>query len=310
MSLKQGNKKGSGVNQHIRILTVHSTRDLFKYKSFFLLIFLLIAADRLLHRYVSVDGLNIQPGEIIRMGEAAAQFVFTVLPDRVADLLFDYRTILVIAGMFLMKQIISLWPSSDMRRMHRSERKGFGIFGSLLALRWRQVLWDATAVGSVCMVGGLWMLAWFMVCQALWQRFTGLVWLLLWVVAAMAVAPVVMAGFSYSSKIAVISRGRFFEKLGLFFKLFKDPGLFWPSWIFFSVRISLEFIFVVAIPGFAILFIPVAWLRILVAGVSATVVYSYLKMATFKFFLQLYRKFPQVQQEYASYYETLADKTN
>lgn len=296
------------MKQQLRILTVHSAKDLFRYKSFFLLIFILIAADRLLHRYVSVNGLDIRPGEIIRMGEEAARYVFTVLPGRVTELLFDYRTFLVIAGMFLMKQIISLWPSSDMRRMHRSERKGFGIFGSLLALRWRQILWDATAVGSVVVVGVLWILAWFAVFQALWLRFSGLVWLLLWAMAVLAVAPVIMAGFSYSSKIAVISRGRFFEKLGLFFKLFSDPGIFGPSWVFFVIRIIVEFIFVVAIPGVAILYIPVPWLRILVAGVSATVVYSYLKMATFKFFLQVFQKFPQVQMEYSDYYAALENE--
>ena len=293
------------MNRQIKLLTVQSARDLFRYKSFFLLIFLLIAADRLLHRHVKVDGLSIGLKDLVRMGDQAAQYVFTVLPGQVGDLVFDYRTLLVIAGMFLMKQIISLWPSSDMRRMHRSERKGFGILGSLLALRWSQVVWDAVAVGSVCVVGGLWSLGWFAVCQQLWFKYAGLAWLLFWAASALVVAPVILAGFSYSSKIAVISRGGFFEKLGLFFKLFTDPGIFLPSWLFFTVRIILEFLFVVAIPGFAILFIPVAWLRILIAGITATAVYSYLKMATFKFFLQMYRKFPQVQQEYEAYYESL-----
>lgn len=290
----------------LRILTVQSARDLFRYKSFFLLILVLIIADRLLHRHVKVEGLDIGFRDLVRMGDEAARYVFTILPEQITGLLFDYRTFLVIAGMFLMKQIISLWPSSDMRRMHRLERKGFGIIASLLALRWSQLIWDAVAVGSVCIIGGLWMLVWFAINQALWRQFEGLIWLLLWAAAAAGIAPVILAGFSYSSKIAVISRGRFFEKLGLFFKLFSDPGIFLPSWLFFVIRIILEFVFVVAIPGFAILFIPLAWLRILVAGITATVVYSYLKMATFKFFLQMYRKFPQVRQEYASYYESLS----
>jgi len=51
-----------------------------------------------------------------------------------------------------------------------------------------------------------------------------------------------------------------------------------------------------------ILLMDVFWIRILTASLLATPVYSYLKMASFKFFLEMYRPFPLVQQEYETYY--------
>jgi hypothetical protein len=117
--------------------------------------------------------------------------------------------------------------------------------------------------------------------------------------------PLVLAGFSYSSKLAVISRGSFAEKFGLFLQLFRTPGVTGPSWLFFTVRIALESLFVVALPAAILLYVDLFWLRILAATVLATPVYSYLKMASFKFFLELYRRYPLVRQEYTRYYADL-----
>ena len=293
------------MNRYLTILGVHSAKELLRYKSFFLLIFILIAADRLVHRYIDVQKFSVKPADVVKMGPEAARFIFEILPGRLFEWIFDYRTAALIAGMFVLKQIISLWPSSDMRRMHRRERKGIGIFSALLVLRWRQVLWDAMAVGSVCVGALIWTGIWFVACRYFWLQWPSPLWVLAWAGLVMLVAPLVMAGFSFSSKIAVLSRGSFSEKMMLFFKLVTDKSVFIPAWIFFVVRIVVEFIFVVAIPGAAILWISSFILRIIVASVSATLVYSYLKMATFKFFLLAYAEFPYVQQEYAHYYHSL-----
>ena len=140
----------------LRILTVDSLSDLFRYKSFLFLIFILIAADRIVHRLFAVEKTGLSEGLGQGWGFQAADTVFNKLPGKVLQLLMDYRTFLVIAGLFVLKQIISMWPSSDMRRMHRKERKGFGLLGSLLALRWEQVLWDAIAIGSICGLIPVW----------------------------------------------------------------------------------------------------------------------------------------------------------
>ena len=286
----------------LRLLLVDSARDLFRYKSFFLLIFVLILADRVLTKTVRMDRTAILPPDLRAAGLESARYVFEDLPGTVLSLLTDHRTFLAAAGLFLLKQLISMWPSSDMRRMHRSERSGFGLIGSLAALKWRQVAWDAFAVGSICAATGIWSAAAFAVCRSLWVGAQTAWPLLLLAVLIGLFLPVAMAGFSFSSKLAVLYRGRFGEKLVLFFRLFTDLRFLLRSWLFFLARIAVESVFVAAIPAIVLLSVDIFWLRILVAGLLATPVYSYLKMATFKFFLAIYSDTELVRQEYAAYY--------
>jgi len=62
---------------------------------------------------------------------------------------------------------------------------------------------------------------------------------------------------------------------------------------------------VAIIPAGAILLIDSFWPRIAVAALSATPVYAYLKMASFKFFLEAYHGYDLVRQEYHRYYDAL-----
>ncbi|MGD8368030.1 MAG: hypothetical protein PVG78_10330 [Desulfobacterales bacterium] len=289
-----------------RLLLVDSAKDLFRYKSFFLLIFALILADRILKKTVSVDRSAIQLPNLAETGLHTARFVFEELPGAVGSLLTDYRTFLALGGLFLLKQLISMWPSSDMRRMHRKERSGFGLLDSLTAIRWAQVAWDAVAVGSICAATGLWCLAAFLFCRILWTAAPTL-WPLLMLATLVALfLPLSMGGFSFSSKLAVLQRGGFGEKLLLFFRLLTDARFMRRAWLFFMLRIALESVFVVAIPAAVLLFVDIFWLRILLAGLLATPVYSYLKMVTFKFFLAIYSDTALVREEYLTYYAALA----
>ena len=286
------------------LLLLDSAKDLFRYKSFFLLIFALILADRVLKKTVAADRSALRLPSLAEAGAQSARFVFKDLPEAVLSLLTDYRTFLILGGLFLLKQLISMWPSSDMRRMHRRERTGFGLIGSLTALRWDQVLWDAVAVGSICVVTGLWTLGVFVLCRGLWSAAPG-TWPLLLLAALVGLfMPVTMAGFSFSSKLAVLHRGAFGEKLVLFFRLLTDLRFLLRSWLFFLARIAAESLFVVAIPAAVLLMVDFYWLRILAAGLLATPVYSYLKMVTFKFFLAVYKDTALVRQEYAAYYDS------
>jgi hypothetical protein len=286
------------------LLLADSAKDLFRYKSFFLLIFALILADRILKKTVAADRSALHLPALEKAGAQSARYVFKELPDAVLNLLTDYRTFLILGGLFLLKQLISMWPSSDMRRMHRRERTGFGLIGSLAALRWDQVLWDAVAVGSICAVTGLWALVAFILCRGLWTASPGAGPLLLLAAAVGLFMPVTMAGFSFSSKLAVLHRGAFGEKLVLFFRLLTDLRFLRRCWLFFLARIAAESLFVVAIPAAVLLLVDLYWLRILAAGLLATPVYSYLKMVTFKFFLAVYSDTPLVRQEYAAYYDS------
>lgn len=288
----------------LQVLLGNSIRDLYKHKSFFLLIFVLILLDRLTKNISTFDRSRLQIPDITRMSTEAAAFVFDQLPGIILQLLTDYRTFVAAGLLFILKQLISMWPSSDMRRMHRAERGNFGLVGSLLAISGRQVLWDAIAIGSVVLLTGAWMLASFMIALPVWIYFETPISLAILAMLVSLSLPLAMAGFSFSSKLAVISEGSFSEKLSLFFRLFSDPKILGPSWLFFLVRIIIELIFVVILPLMIFWLVDIYLLKIAVAGLIATPFYSLLKMASFKFFLEIYRPFPLVQSEYTSYYDT------
>jgi hypothetical protein len=290
------------MNGLMRILTVHSFGALIRYKSFLLLIFLLLTADRLIHKWGRpwTEGLALPRG--LTDGVLAADFVFTQLPAKILDWLLLPQVAAVAAGLFLLKQVISLWPSSDMRRMHRYERGRFGVLEALAALRWQQVAWDALAVLTVCALFMVWTAVAYVLGYGLWRMGAQRIGLGCSAGMAAMMLPLGMAGFSYSSKLAVIGHGRFGSRFRLFLCLFTDWSLLWRSWIFFACRMGVELIFVAAIPAGAILLIDHFWLRIMIAAVSATPVYSYLKMASFKFFLEAYRRYDLVRAEYADYY--------
>lgn len=294
-----------------RILVVHSLADLFKHKSFFLLIFMLILADRGAKLLKAGYGAQIGLPAWKQIDPAtAAAYVFDRLPGIVLALLGDYRFFIILIGLFLLKQLISLWPSSDMRRMHRRERGRFGILASLTTIRWSQVIWDAMAVSSLCLVTGGWCLAWFLANRFAWQHHPANGWLVALGVSMALIFPTILAGFSCSSKLAVISKGRFGEKLSLFFKLFTDRRVAGWSWLFYAARLMLEALFVVALPAYILATVDNFFARILLAALLATPVYSYLKMASFKFFLVVYEPFTLIAQEYGSYYHQLAGKDN
>jgi hypothetical protein len=284
------------------ILTADSARDLFRYKSFLLLIFVLALADKVLHGLFPQGLSGIELPGLEGGGAAAAEYAFTRLGPQAMEFFWHWQTPVLLAGLFLFKQLISLWPSADMRRMHIRQRGVFGIIGSLASLRWHQVLWDAAAVGSLAAGAFLVAILGFVFFRGLWLAWPGAVWLYLWLACIGLAAPLFLAGLSYSSKLAVLSRGSFAQKLGLFYRLFFVPGLLVPSWLFFVCRIVLEAIFVAAIPAAIILYVPYFWLRVPAACLLATPAYSYLKMATFKFFLDRYRNYDLVATEYAQYF--------
>lgn len=289
----------------LRILVLHSIRDLVRYKSFFVLIAALIILDRALRVWLPVDFRSMGIPPLRELMHNAATFVFVELPGILLRVVTDYRALLTVAGLFLLKEMISLWPSSDMRRMHRGERERSGIVASLTILRWQQVAWDACAAASIVAITGAWCGLWYVLFRQLWLSSPANLWLALWVASVGVYSPIFLAGMSYSSKLAVIAQGAFREKLWLFYRLFLDWDVFWRSWVLFAIRIAIEGLFVAVVPLGAFLTIENFWLRILVAGIFAAPAYSYVKMASFKFFLEVYRKFPRVQDEYRQYYTDL-----
>jgi hypothetical protein len=222
--------------------------------------------------------------------------------DLLLERLADPRTLLIALLLFVLKELLSLWPTSAMRRLHREEGLGFGIVASLAALRWRQVLWDFFAVGVTTMVvSGLMLMVW-LITSRLWIATGWAGWAWFFAVAAALVLSLGMAAFSFSSKLAVLSTGTQNEKMRWFLRLFYFPPLLFPAWLFFIVRASLETAVLAALPTLLHFSIESVWLRLLLGTLVAAPVYSYLKMVSFKLFLELYRDCPFVFSEYREYF--------
>jgi hypothetical protein len=287
-----------------QLLVQRAVQELLGHKSFVLLVGLLIVLDRWLERVAPQSG-SLLPSKDKVLSPELAEYVFLRLPGDLLDLVLDPKLILIAIGLFLFKQLVSLWPSSDMRRMHREERGRSGPLASLTAIRWSQVVWDAIAVGSLVLMAGLWFTLAYILAGSLWQVSHSPSSLILFGLLAGAFLPLLLAGLSYSSKIAVIGRGSLTLKLGLFSRLFRDFKLFWQSWVFFLLRCLLESLFVLCLPVIILLNLEPAWLRVTLAICLAAPVYSFLKMASFKFFLEMYKDSDLVQSEYKRYFKSL-----
>ena len=284
----------------IQILVVDSIRDLIRFKSFFLLVALLLIADRVLQSYVKIrpDGFEFPS---LRELEIAADWLFIQAPNSLSEWLLDWRTLLIGGCLFAAKQLTSMWPTMDMRKMHRSEGGRWRILKSLQSLRWSQFTWDACAVVIVVGIGGVWAGTGWTIGREIWIQSNSPFSLLFPVGMVGVIWPLGMAGFSYSSKLAVLSNG-FPTKLKLFSELLKSRRVFWYSWLFYLARILISLLFVLLIPILSLLTVENFFIRILIASISAAPAYSYVKMASFKFFLEVYRPYPEVVAEYQSYY--------
>ena len=78
----------------IQILVVDSIRDLIRYKSFFLLVALLLIADRVLRNYVKIRPEGFKFPSSRELG-IAADWLFLQAPNLVNEWLLDWRTLLI-----------------------------------------------------------------------------------------------------------------------------------------------------------------------------------------------------------------------
>jgi hypothetical protein len=288
----------------LSILTLESAKDLIKHRSFILLIFLILAADRVLRHYVDLSALK-ESLSFSAWQQQLPQIVFVDLPKLAWEWLFSPAALGLLAGLFLFKQVASLWPSSSLRRWHDTQ-KDQGLLSSLLSLRLTQFVWDLTALTMLIGITLLWSLLHFSWCYLWWQRTASVLPAWCFVAMLLMVWPVIMAGLSYSSKLAVLQNGSYRDKFGLYLQLFKSPRLFFGSWLFFLARIVLESLFVAIIPLGALIYLDNVLLRTLLACASITPSYSYLKMASFKFFLFIYSPYPLIQREFKEYLSAMA----
>ena len=288
----------------LNILVIDSIRELIRYKSFFLLVAMLILLDRLLRHYSAKIQFQFDRGNLLDY-QWLAVWTYETLPGEMMGMLLNWKLWAVAMGLFFLKQLTSMWPSSDMRLMHRKEGGTFRIFNSLRSIQGAQILWDALAISTVGVIGLIWSGTGYLMGWWNWHEWRHPAALLPPLLMAGIFWPVGMAGFSYSSKLAVLRRSGFSEKRHLFFCLFLKPRVMLMSWIFFLFRILISLIFVLIVPIGVLLSVENLPLRILLASLSAAPAYSYVKMATFKFFLEVYRPYPEIRREYPEYFEAL-----
>ncbi len=287
-----------------RILVADSARDLIQVKSLFGLLLFLVLIDRVLKFALRrhEGSQNSFPDLLNSITSNLPDWVFGHGVDLLLERLADPRSLLIVLLLFVLKELLSLWPTSAMRRLHREEGRGFGIVASLVALRWRQVWWDFSAVGVTTLVVSGWMLLVWLITSRLWIATDWAGWAWIFAVAAALVLSLGMAAFSFSSKLAVLSTGTQNEKMRWFLRLFYAPRLLLPAWLFFIVRATLEAATLAALPTLLHFSIESVWLRLLLGTLVAAPVYSYLKMVSFKLFLELYRDCPFVFAEYHEYF--------
>ena len=288
----------------LNILVIDSIRELIRYKSFFLLVALLILLDRLLRHYSAKIQFQFDRGNLLDY-QWLAILTYETLLGEIMGMLLNWQLWAVAMGLFFFKQLTSMWPSSDMRLMHRKEGGTFRIFNSLRSIQGAQILWDALAISTVGVIGLIWSGTGYLMGLWNWYEWRHPAALLPPLLMAGIFWPVGMAGFSYSSKLAVLRRSGFEEKRRLFFCLFLKPRVMLMSWIFFLFRILISLIFVLIVPIGVLLSVENLPLRILLASLSAAPAHSYVKMATFKFFLEVYRPYPEIRREYPEYFEAL-----
>ena len=280
----------------LAVLTVDSLKALVRHRSFVLLIFIILLLDKILHSVVNPERLKAGLHSA-RLAVQSPQFLFTELPKQLHEWLFSPTALAVLGGLFLFKQLISLWPSSSLRRWHNDQTNA-GLLQSLTGLKLRQFCWDCCALGLIILLSLGWAGFWFGICRFWWQQSGTVLAGWAWLLALAAAWPLIMAGLSYSSKLAVLGNGSFRQKFGLFLELLRSPRVLLGSWLFFLARIILETLFVAVIPLGALLYLDQAALRILLSCVSITPTYAYLKMASFKFFLFIYSPYQLIQQEF------------
>ncbi len=286
----------------LHLLVINAIKDIWKYRSFLALILVVMLIDEVASHVSPKLSQFIEKPELSKRMADISSYTYTQLVDQLIALGGHIEIFLVLLGGFFLKALLSLWPSSDMRRMHRQERSGFGVLDSLLQLRWKQVGWDFVAVSITCLTSAIGLVIAFLIGLLFWSKNQSPYSAIFLLVTAACLWPVIIAGFSYSSKIAIISNGSYLQKLKVFVLLLSKLSIFIPSWLFYGFRIYLEAFILGVVPIVLSRYVDTWIIRIIIVSLLICPIYAFLKMVSFKLFLYLFRNQSLVREEYAKYY--------
>jgi hypothetical protein len=286
-----------------KTLFIQPIDSLRRFKSFFIIIFLLCLADRAIKLLKGTYHLNLKLPPVWRIDpEVSAKLLFQ-FPGVILKQMGDARFITLLLGLFLAKRIFSLWPASDLRLMHRHERGHFALLAAAGAIRLKQLLWFLLAQGAWGLAIGAWVGACFLVCRMGWHHFPSSGWLWGFGIGAGAMLPLMVAGFSFSNKLAVNALGTFGQKGRLLFKVVVRWPLAWRSWLFFLAWLLVEGLFIAGTTIFVLKRVDSGAMRFILAALLATPFYAYWEMAAFKLFLIAYENDSLIRQEYQRHYD-------
>ncbi len=286
------------IQERLKFITLQPLADLLNYKSFLLLMFFLCSADRFIKLIKGAYHLNLKLPPFWRVDpELSARMLFK-FPGMIWKQMGSEHLMLAVAGLFLLKKLLWLWPASDLRRRHRKERGRFAIFGSLGAIGWKAPVWYLLALLAWCAAIAGWCAICFNICRFGWQRHPGGGWVWGLGIVLGVTLPWIWAGFSFASKLAVNAAGSPLEKLGLLFKTISAWRVAWRAWLFYLAWMSLELLFISLTTTFILSKITPGNLRLLLAIMLAAPFYAYLETAAFKLFLVVFKEYPAIRQDY------------
>ena len=290
------------MQNRFKILLIHPIAHLFQFKSFSLVILLLCLADRTIKLIKGTYHLNLKLPPFWRVApDVSAKLLFT-FPGMIVKQMGNPRVMAILLGIFFAKKILLLWPNSDMRRMHLRQRTPWAPLTALGAIRPKQLLWYVLAQGAWCAaIGALDGIA-YTIGRWGWHYWPSQGWLWGFGLFAALMIPLALAGFSFSSKLALNAMGTFWEKGRLLLKVISNWPIAWRAWLFFLAWIVVEALFIAGTTIFILAKIRADAVRFIVAALLDTPFYAYLEMAAFKLFLLLYQRFELVRQEYECYY--------
>lgn len=287
----------------LKVIWAEPLKDLVRYKSFLLLMFIVCLADRTIKLLKSTCHLNIKLPAFWRISADSSSFILFQFPDMLLKKMSDPRLALMVVALFLLKRMIALWPASDMRRMHRKERDRTGILSAAGAIGWKSLAWYFPALLAWCGLMAAWVVLCFVICRLGWRHYPGGGWLWGLGIAIAAALPLTLAGLSFSSRLAVQSTGTFAQKIALLLKTCAAWRVAWRAWLFFLAWFVIEALFIAGTTIFILAKTDHGAIRFALAAVLATPFYAYLEMAAYKLFLVAYQNFPVVKQEYKHYYD-------
>lgn len=286
------------MKQLLRMLIVQPVESLLRFKSFFLLMFLVTLGDHMVKHVKFLYHLNLILPRFWRIEPKNSAYMLFQMPGLVVKRMGSGDLFLILAGLFLLRQMLLLWPSSDLRRMHRAEREPFGLAGALKSITWKSVLFHISGLSAAWIITGLWCLGWFWINRFFWRHYQSGLWLWSLFFTIILILPLLSAALSYSSRLAVNSEGTFTEKFKLLCKLFTGWRIMAGSWLFFTLRFILRAIFVVAVPIYILVAVEKGPLKIFLLTLLTTPVSAYLETVSFKIFLAFYKDYPIIWQEY------------